>query len=199
MDKDDIRKSENHDNFENNPKEECDYYDEEAMDDLEPAESRDLKKYHKLFEKAVLEIECLKEMFNKYILNDNLKEEAFDRLYQEMDELKRNRYFEVNRSLFFDIVLLFDRIETMKQNIETVSGDILDSIQMEIKEILGRREIEMISITDKYFNPKYQKVVATENVESEDLDGIVVKVVRDGFLYKDSIFRPQEVVVGVYR
>ena len=145
------------------------------------------------------ELAQIRDMMEKRLSRDKTKEEAFERLYQELDALKRNKAFEDYRSLFIDLVLLYDRIQLAKVDLEAPLSDILESLQEELKEILSRREIEPIIGAPAFFDPAFQRAVSTEIVEIAQLDGKVIRVLRGGFTYKGTVLRPEEVVVGRYQ
>lgn len=129
---------------------------------------------------------------------DAVKERAFERLYGELDELKKNKAFEDYRALFVDLLLLYDRVQLFKKDYSDSGFDVLDSIQEELIEILLRRDIEMIQTEEGCFDPRFQRIVKTQEVSTSDLDGKVIQILRDGFVSKFGILRPQEVIVGRY-
>lgn len=129
---------------------------------------------------------------------DQCKEQAFNQLYEELDALKKDKAFEDIRPLYIDLILLYDRIKLFRGDKNDSLFEILDSIQEELIEILLRRNIDRIEKEDESFDPSFQKIVNTQQVETSDLDGKVLHVLRDGFTYKNHVIRPQEVVVGKY-
>jgi len=151
----------------------------------------------------------LSEMKNKFVeihdliavklKYDKTKEQAFERLYLELDEYKKNKAFEDSKPLYIDLILLYDRIQQSRNDHDTVNGDVLDSIQDELIEILLRRDIEITRKADDSFDPSTQRIVETQEVNKTSLDGKVIDILRDGFMYKGAILRPQEVVVGKLR
>jgi len=141
-------------------------------------------------------IQSIRKNVETKVLKDKTKEEAFERLYEELDAFKRNKAFEDNRPLFIDLILFYDRIQATKQEIANNYCEIIDSICEELQEILLRREIKIIKNHSEYFNPTYQRAVSTSKVDSFDLNNKVIHVLREGFEYKGNILRPQEVVIG---
>jgi len=140
----------------------------------------------------------IRNLIESRLCQDKTKELALNRLFDELDVLKRNKEFENNRSLFIDLILLYDRIQsTLNESEKTVHG-ILYSLQEELQEILLRRNIEIIKIQTECFDPTFQKAVQISKVQSPDLDRKVINILREGFQYQSIILRPQEVVVGRY-
>ncbi len=133
------------------------------------------------------------------LVRDKAKDEAFERLYEELDSLKRNKAFEEYRPLLMDLILLYDRFQSAREAATPATNEVLDSLQEELKEVLTRRDIEAIVRMDDAFDPAFQRAVCVESVESTELDGKVIRVLREGFTCRGLVFRPQEVVVGRYR
>jgi len=139
----------------------------------------------------------LRTILEDKIARDKIKDEAFERLYADLDEYKRNRSFEENKALYLDLVLFYDRLQASKATVEcAATRDILVSIQEELTEILFRREIEPITERPVIFDPSFQRAVNTETIKDAAENGAVLRVLRDGFTHKGSVLRPQEVVVG---
>ncbi|WP_124726335.1 nucleotide exchange factor GrpE [Staphylospora marina] len=136
---------------------------------------------------------------------DKTKEAAFNRLYQEMEELKQDQELNQLRPLYIDLILLIDRmnniyndkLEAGNQNPELVS--ILQTLSHEVLEILYRRGVELIVAPGSKFDPKIQQVVEVIPTNNPAEDNQVVHMVRHGFRYKDVVLRPEEVVIKKYQ
>jgi molecular chaperone GrpE len=135
---------------------------------------------------------------------DKTKEAAFNRLYQEMEELKQDQELNQLRPLYIDLILLIDRMNNI-YNDKLNSGDkdseliqILRSLSHEVLEILYRRGVELIVTTSNTFDPKLQQVVEVIPTNNPSEDNKIVHMVRHGFKYKDVVLRPEEVVVKKY-
>jgi molecular chaperone GrpE len=132
---------------------------------------------------------------------DKTKEAAFDRLYQEMEELKHNQELNQLRPLYIDLILLIDRMNNIykdKLDAGTVSPEltnILKTLSAELVEILYRRGVEPIYGTSNLFDPKIQQVVEVVPTANAQEDGQIVEVVRHGFKYKEIILRPEDVII----
>jgi molecular chaperone GrpE len=147
-----------------------------------------------------LEVSKISQIFKDRLSYDATKEEAFERLYRELEALKKNEAFERNRPLFTDLILLFDRIENYRQvNPENLSNNasVLSSISDELLEILFRQGISVIASSAK-FDPTTQRALKLNITNQEDKNNYVSQVVRKGFRYFDNILRPEEVIVNKY-
>jgi molecular chaperone GrpE len=127
------------------------------------------------------------------------KDEAFNRLYEELDGYKRNQVFQELKPLYIDLILFFDRMQTAKQQVDPAGAEVLTSLQEELLEILQRRSIELTPCNGDAFDPKFQRAVQTRRVDSPDLDSKVVGVVREGFVCGEYVLRAQEVITGRHR
>lgn len=150
------------------------------------------------------EFSYFKEVFEERLKYDSAKEEAFDYLYKELDDLKKNAAFDQVRPLYIDLILLFDRIESIRKDIDLSSPSTISlpetfkTLNDELLEILLRRGVELIKTSAGPFNPKCQQAIATQPTSLESEDSLVASVVRRGFRYGDRIIRPEEVVVNKY-
>lgn len=151
------------------------------------------------------DISLIKTVMEKRLSYDQTKETAFDQLYKELDELKKNTEFERNRSIYMDLILLYDRIENIRLNLSGASdqssdssGALLSSLSDEVIEILYRRGIEAIVTDPTVFDKAIQQAIGTEPAASESENNQVARVVRKGFRYQDRILRAEEVIIKKY-
>lgn len=148
-----------------------------------------------------IELSNLKQIIENRLTYDKVKEDAFERLYGELEDLKKNSFFERSRPLFIDLILLFDRLENYRQtNIEESSQftHLLKSFSEEILEILCRQCIDIIA-SSKTFDPTIQRAIKIEITSEKEEDNIVSEVIRKGFRYFDNILRPEEVIVKKFK
>ena len=61
------------------------------------------------------DLSSLKRTVEDRLSYDKAKEEAFDRLYADLENLKKNAAFEQIRPLYMDLILLFDRIALQRR------------------------------------------------------------------------------------
>lgn len=137
---------------------------------------------------------------------DRTKEEAFEHLYDELKNLKGDASFDNLKPLYLDLILLFDRIDTISESISNQTknlsaneinfGEILQTLREEVLEILYRRGIETLSKKNEpKFNPEYQRAIGTEATNIESENNQVVSVIRQGFKYEKRLLRAEEVIV----
>lgn len=149
------------------------------------------------------ETTSLKSLIENRLEYDRTKELAFERLYVELDEYKKNSAFERNRPLFTDLILYFDRIEIIRMDIDSASkktshfASLLKTLSDEILEILQRQGIERIEHSPS-FHPAIQRAISTEPTNNKEEDNHIAQIVRQGFRYREQIVRAEEVVVKKY-
>jgi molecular chaperone GrpE len=150
------------------------------------------------------QLSSLNDSINKRLSYDETKEKAFDRLYNELDQLKKNTLFDHLRPLYIDLILLYDRIENMRQKILSSDENIsipllLETLSEELVEILYRREIEPLKNRNLIFNPSYQQAIGVKNTDMHEEDNHIERVVRRGFGIRERILRPEEVIVKKFK
>lgn len=165
----------------------------EAPDREIPSDIPDFRRIHE-------ELCQLRVLFSQRISYDGTKEKAFERLYQELAELKRNVAFENSRPLFLDLILLYDRMESLQEDttISPAARRSLRSLTDELREVLSRQEINAVETTHAVFDPEQQQAVGAEQVDDPRESGKVVRVVRRGFCYRGRLLRAEEVIVARY-
>jgi molecular chaperone GrpE (heat shock protein) len=149
----------------------------------------------------VEELTLLREEFAKRLAYDDTKENAFSRLYQEMDLARAEQKLQQFRPIYLDLILLLDRIELNHANVvscATFNGDfasILKSLSDEILEILFRGEVEPLTQLTTKFDPASQRAVGVEAAREQHEHHDVAHVVRRGFKFRSHVLRAEEVVI----
>ncbi|KUG25441.1 hypothetical protein ASZ90_004735 [hydrocarbon metagenome] len=160
-------------------------------------EDERIEKIINLLRQSNIELSNIKQIIENRLSYDKVKEGAFERLYGELEDLKKNSFFERSRPLFIDLILLFDRLENYRQtDIEESSKftHFLKSFSEELLEILCRQGIDVIA-SSKTFDPTIQRAIKIEITSEKEEGNKVSEVIRKGFRYFDNILRPEEVIV----
>ena len=141
--------------------------------------------------KTYEEVVALKDLFLRRLMDDKVKTAAMAQL-KEQNELLQKRLDEKNLSAFVkEILLICDRIES-QESIDSLTA----SVEAEILELLARRDICQMEQT-VLFDPRYHNAVGTVPAGDEYPDKSIVKVVRNGYLLRNQVFRPADVIVAV--
>ena len=141
--------------------------------------------------KTYEEVVALKDLFLRRLMDDKVKTAAMAQL-KEQNDLLQKRLDEKNLSAFVkEILLVCDRIES-QESIDSLTA----SVEEEILELLARREIYQMEQT-VLFDPRYHNAVGIIPAGDEYPDKSIVRVVRNGYLLRDQVFRPADVIVAV--
>lgn len=146
------------------------------------------------------ELTLLRSVVQQRLSSDQVKEDAFERLYAELEAYKKNSAFEQVRPLYLDLILLLDRIETMRASAATgeaspEAAPLLGSISDELVEVLARREVEVMRPEAAEFDPSRQQAIGAVPVADRALHNTVERVVRRGFVWRGRVIRAEEVYV----
>lgn len=136
------------------------------------------------------------ELIERRLSRDTAKEEAFNYLYAELEGLKRRAALLDLKPLYIDLILLYDRMDSACRNTGGTPEPLISSLRDELKEVLFRRDIQLIGTGDGTFNPRLQRAVGVEPAVTQEGDGKVLRILRDGFACEQLIIRPQEVVIA---
>lgn len=147
----------------------------------------------------------IKDLIEKRLEYDAVKEKAFDKLYEDMRQEKElpNMLDRNIKPLLTDLLLLYDNMKHFEISLinqkNTNNENTLQTfkyIMDDLLETLYRQEV--VPIEDdgsEKLNSKIQKATKIEVAESKDDDFKIVDIVRQGFLWRDKVLRPQEVVI----
>lgn len=130
---------------------------------------------------------------------------AFDHLYDEMQGYKKNFLREAQRPLLTDLMLLCDSVEKLRQSYETKSDiDVptlrqnLETLQVEVEEILARSGVERMLATPERLDVRLQQAIKTVSTENPEEHLAVVDRLRAGFICSEQAMRKELVVVKKY-
>ena len=156
------------------------------------------KKKNELEEKFTLALETIKE------LNDQLLREK-----AELINYRKRKDEEVSRMLKYkdeeivgEMLPIIDNFESaIKMDDTNLSDEVskfLEGFKMiygNLITVLEKYEIKPIDGVNKPFDPTYHQAVLTEKVDNVE-PGMVVDVLRKGYILKDKVLRPAMVKVS---
>jgi molecular chaperone GrpE len=143
----------------------------------------------------------IKKMLDERIMNDQMREKAFEALYTELKQYKDDWVFQAEKPLLLDLLLFYDSLNWFQESLvkQEMSPDVIaDSFQYlidEFLEIMYRRDVVPIE-TPEVFDRKLQKAVKVEDTDEPDLDQRVSQVLKRGFARGERLLRPEEVVIS---
>ena len=138
---------------------------------------------------------------------ETVNQRLFDSLHEELIKYRDNFLHESLQKPFIrDLVILFDDLSGLLSQIETAgeaSGgkrgalgqwrDNLENAIHSLTEILHRMEVSEIEPKERV-DRALHRVVSFEPADFAEEDGQIVMRVKRGFLWRDQVLRPEEVV-----
>jgi molecular chaperone GrpE (heat shock protein) len=152
-------------------------------------------------EAALLE---LKGMFEQRIQYDEVKDKAFDKLYDKMKEAESGFQASLKESMIRSLLLLYDSMVSTEQDFsdkkmrpETIQQ--ITSLRQELISVLYSEDVELIEEDEGgKFDRHKQQALRTVPTHYPDKDYSIEEVVREGFTFRGKVLRPQSVVVRRY-
>lgn len=181
-------------------------YNRESEPELIQAEQADVEGFEPNYSSILDKLDQLNLLFQEKIQEDETKAVLFDRLYSQLTAYRDDFVFKhVIQRVLKDLLRLFDTLEDTLD--ETTLANMqreglisrLRSFRVQMLKTLERQEVELIEHNDSmWFDEATQEAVEVQSVPSPEDDQKVLKVYRQGFKYRDSILRSQQVIVGRY-
>ena len=149
---------------------------------------------------------------------NGISQNMFSALHQELKGYKDGFLLQtVHRPIIRDLVTLYDDVsELHRQLIDAASGEeaaqasaVCERVRQVatnmsnnmdfILEVLARLEVTVMEPGTEKLDKLTQKAVNIENAESPEEDGVVVRSLRKGFVWKEAVLRPEEVVIKKWK
>ena len=146
-----------------------------------------------ILKKTYDEVAALKDLFLRRLMDDKIKSAAIVQLKESNDSLQKQLEEKAIVSLVKELLLLCDRVDA-----QGTIDDLTSSVEEELLEILGRREFYKMPVS-KTFDPAYHNAVGTVEETPEIPEKSIVKIVRNGYMFRDRVFRPADVIVSIKR
>ncbi|GAA2328835.1 nucleotide exchange factor GrpE [Dactylosporangium salmoneum] len=141
------------------------------------------------------EVAGLRDLFQRRLMDDRDKRRLYEELYELVGDARKDLERQFVSPFARDLLLLLDRL-TAAGTDGADPAEVLDSVRAEVVEILARRDITPFVSENERFDPLYHEA-AGQAATSDERDGRVVREVRPGWLFGQSLLRPARVVVGV--
>jgi molecular chaperone GrpE (heat shock protein) len=141
---------------------------------------------------------------------EGVNQRLFDALHQELKKYRDNFLHESLQKPFIrDLVILFDDLTSLLSQLKSAGksdvkrgvlaqwADNLENAIHALMEILHRMEVNEIPPKDRV-DLSLHKVVSYEPTEITEEDGQIVMRVKRGFLWRNGVLRPEEVIAKRY-
>jgi len=137
---------------------------------------------------------------------DSVNQRLFNSLHQELKEYRDNFLRDSLQKPFIrDLVVLFDDLSNLSSQMQSASAsaerlgavgqwhDNLENAIHSLMEILNRMEVTEVE-PKEMVDRAFHRVVSYEPADFAEDDGRIVMRVKRGFLWRDQVLRPEEVV-----
>lgn len=166
--------------------------------------------------------EVLSELRSMADVRGAVSQNMFAALHEELKGYKDGFLLDsVHRPIIRDLISLYDDVAEIQRQISVAitvaveaklcAGGLklvekLRIIEMNVEhnlgfitEVLNRLEVTLMSAHTGKLDKQTQRAIAVELAEDPDEDSNVVRSVKRGFLWKDRLFRPEEVVIKKWK
>ena len=137
---------------------------------------------------------------------DSVNQRLFNSLHQELKEYRDNFLRDSLQKPFIrDLVVLFDDLSTLSSQMQLATAaaerqgsvarwcDNLENAIHSLMEIMHRMEVTEIE-PKEFVDRAFHRVVNYEPADFAEDDGRIVMRVKRGFVWRDQVLRPEEVV-----
>lgn len=142
-------------------------------------------------ETIVAQVEALRDLFNRRLLEDKEKKRLYEELYDQTGFIRQDLAHQFLAPLLRELLTMVDRLE------RTGSDDVVvRSVLDELDEIVQRYGVRPIDRGLDRFDPRLHDAVESVPSTPERPSGAIIEVVRGGHLLGDRVLRPARVVVA---
>ena len=132
---------------------------------------------------------------------DRARESAIDKMHGELQVFKQKGIDYARKEVLLSLLLLYDNVQECLARIEADSDShaSVDFLREILLETLFREDVEPMEFDDDRVRRQRHKIIRTVPTEDPALDHTVEQVTRRGFVWRDTVLRPEHVVVRRYR
>ncbi len=155
---------------------------------------------------VVGQLQRMEEQIAQLCQTESVNHRLFNSLHQELKSYRDNFLRESLQKPFIrDLVMLFDDLSNLAAQMENAAGSSkkanavehwstnLQNAVQALLEVLHRMDVNPIEATE-FVDRGMHRVVSYEPAESVEDDGRIVLRLKRGFIWRDQVLRPEEVV-----
>ncbi|HWB59293.1 MAG TPA: nucleotide exchange factor GrpE [Chthoniobacteraceae bacterium] len=163
------------------------------------------------------------EIQEKFQNKNEINQQLFDALHQELKGYKDGFILEVlQKPLVRDLITLYDDLaeihRQMNAFVDSVKSDSqagpalapyvvnaknsrtnLDHVMQFLLEIMARMEVDRLEPGTGKLNKTTQRAVSVELADNESDDGDIARSLKPGFMWRQRIVRPEEVIIKKWK
>jgi molecular chaperone GrpE (heat shock protein) len=153
------------------------------------------------------QIETLQACFNEKIMEDQHKNDLFDKLHKELTEFQNGLLDKVINSMAIDIIQVID---ATKKNIDVYEKKeineenykrlirCLKGVTEDLGDVLYRQGIESYSVPGSEIDAKRQKIIEVVGTDNEILNNTIAARTANGFEKEGKVIRPERIKIFKY-
>lgn len=142
-------------------------------------------------DRLIGEVADLKDLFLRRLMDDKVKTAVIAQLKENNAALQKMLDEKAVLNLVKDILIVCDRIDAQPE-----VDDLTASVEDELLEILARRDFFRMEV-EECFDPALHNAVGTVPATDGVQDKTIIKVVRNGYMFRERVIRPADVIVAV--
>ena len=150
------------------------------------------------------DVGSIRQLVEQRLTDDDVRQKAFDQLYEELKAYKEDWQFQAEKPLLLDLLLFYDSLNWFQESLvkQEMSRDVVaDSFQYlidEFLELLYRRDVIPMDESET-FDRKVHKAVQVVDTDRPSDDQSIEQVLKRGFHRGDRVLRAEEVVIRRHR
>ncbi len=155
---------------------------------------------------------ALQELFEKQIGRNQNQTEMFDKIYAEMKDYKESFLLEVlHKPIIHNLIQLYDSYVLLESQLDVILNDEevlsdglaqyrnnLENFRYKLEEVLYRLDVTPYSETASTLDRQLHKTRQTISTDDPEQDLTIAEVHKIGFIWRDKVFRPEEVTIYRY-
>lgn len=140
--------------------------------------------------------ECQKEK-EEYLLGWQRSKADFIN-YKKDEEKNREEFIKFSsKNILYDILKVVDSIDIALKHKENEG---MREIKNQFLEVLKENVVEEINVNKGMkFDPTEHESIMEFEVETDDLDGVIIEELQKGYKLFNRVLRPSKVKVGIYK
>jgi molecular chaperone GrpE (heat shock protein) len=150
-------------------------------------------------------LDSLRVVFEKRLAYDQGKEAAIRRLGEELSAYRDDWFERQKRQFLLDLVLFLDTFDDAVRSLgaqaHLTGADVREGllgVGQELLEVLARQEVVPFPEIAETVDVRRHRTVRTIKTLAASEHNQIAEVLRSGFLLRDGVLRPEEVIVKKY-
>ena len=168
--------------------------------------------YHTEFSVIQQSLAALQDSFEKQIARNQNQTEMFDKIYAEMKDYKESFLLEVlHKPIIHNIIQLYDSYVLLEDQLDVILNaeamlsdsltqyrNNLENFRYKLEEVLYRLDVTPYAESSTTLDKQLHKTRQTVSTDDPELDKTIAEVHKIGFIWREKVFRPEEVTIYRY-